>query len=164
MGPSGSPPRHTLITLVRAALADMVDDLIARLHAAGHTGIRRAHSAVFENLDRDGTRLTALAERAHMTHPAMSELVGSVERLGYVERVPDPTDGRARIVRFTPAGRALQRFALAEIAKIETAWSRRLGPVVGPELMSALLRAIAEPEVPDPPPPRARPGTSRAER
>ena len=138
------PHRQTLITLVRATLEAMLDELIERLHAAGHAGIRPAHSRVFENLDPDGTRLTVLAERAQMTHPSMSELVSSLEQLGYVVRVPDPADGRARMVRFTQAGRTVQRVALAEIDAIETAWIRRLGPTVGPEFIPALTRAVDE--------------------
>lgn len=142
MNPSASPRRHTLITLLRSALDAMVDDLIERLHAAGHPGVRRAHSSIFENLDSDGTRLTVLAERAQVAHPSMSELVSSLERLGYLERARDPADGRARIVRYTAKGRALQRLALDEIGEIEAAWVRRLGPVVGPEVGSALRAAL----------------------
>ncbi|MBP2368494.1 MarR family winged helix-turn-helix transcriptional regulator [Pseudonocardia parietis] len=137
-----SPRRHTVITLLRAVHDAMVDELIARLHAAGHPDIRRAHSSVFENLDRDGTRLTVLADRAQMTHPSMSELVSAVERLGYVERVRDTADGRARVVCFTPAGRNLQRLALTETAEVEAAWLERLGPRVGAGLRTALLTAL----------------------
>lgn len=137
-----SSRRHTLITLLRAAHDAMVDELIARLHAAGYPDVRRAHSSVFENLDPEGTRLTVLAERARMTHPSMSELVNAVERLGYVERVRDATDGRARVVRLTRAGRRLQRLALAQTAEVEAAWLERLGASVGAGLGPALRGAL----------------------
>lgn len=132
--------QHTLITLLLLAANEMIDALIERLAADGYTGIRPAHSRVFENIDADGTRLTELADRARMTHPSMSELVTGLQRLGYVERAPDPQDRRARLVRLTPAGRALQRVALREIADIEAAWLRRLGPQAGPALSAALAR------------------------
>ena len=118
------PP--TLVVLLRRGLREMLDELVARLHAAGHPGIRAAHSQVMENIDRDGTRLTELASRAAMSHPSMLELVKGLERLGYVERKADPTDARARLVRLTASGRQLQRTALAELARIEQAWLDRL--------------------------------------
>ena len=130
----------TLITVTRRALEVMLNELTQRLRTAGHPGVRPSHSRVFENLDSDGTRLTVLAARAQMSHPSMSELVGSIERLGYVERVPDPNDGRARVVRLTGKGRTLQRQALAELRKLEAEWSRRAGPVAGQELAAALGR------------------------
>lgn len=135
---------HTLITLFRDAGRGMTSELVDRLAARGYPEVRPAHSRVFENLDPAGTRLTELAERAQMTHPSMSELVTGLERQGYLERVADPADGRARIVRLTAAGRALQRVALAEIGEIEDDWRRRLGPEVGPALRAALLDAIGE--------------------
>ncbi|MDN5860343.1 MAG: MarR family transcriptional regulator [Pseudonocardia sp.] len=122
----------------------MTGEFVDRLAARGYPNIRPAHSRVFENLDSAGTRLTELAQRAQMTHPSMSELVTGLERMGYLERVADPDDGRARMVRLTAAGRALQRVALAEIAEIEEDWRRRLGPQVGPALRAALLSAIGE--------------------
>lgn len=136
--------RHTLITLFRDAERAMVGELANRLAARGYPDIRPAHSRVFENLDPTGTRLTELAGRAQMTHPSMSELVTNLERLGYLERVVDPTDGRARVVRLTATGRALQRTALAQIAEIEQDWLRRLGPAVGPELRAALTQAVGD--------------------
>lgn len=135
--------RQTLIVLFRAALREMLDELVDSLTAAGYEA-RSSHSPLFENIDADGTRLTVLAERAEMTHPSMSELVTNIERLGYVERVPDPTDGRARLVRLTPAGRDLQRRALTEIAAIEADWQRRLGPTVGAGLRDALVAALGK--------------------
>lgn len=136
--------RHTLVTLLSDAGRAMRDELVQRLAALGYPGIRPAHSRVFENLDPEGTRLTELAERAQLTHPSMSELVGTLERLGYLERVPDPGDGRARLVRLTTEGRALQRVALAEIAEIEDAWLGRLGPDVGPGLRDALTALVSQ--------------------
>lgn len=78
-------------------------------------------------LDDDGTRVSALAERAHMTKQSMAELVHHLERLGYVERVPDPSDRRAKLVRATPRGKELYVIAREVVAEIEADWTRRLG-------------------------------------
>lgn len=133
--------RRTLPLLLLAAAGEMIDELTERLVGAGYPDIRPSFSRVFENLDPEGTRLTVLAHRARMTHPSMVELVTRVEALGYVERQPDPTDRRARIVRFTPRGRALQRRALAELEEIEADWLERLGPDIAERLATALHRA-----------------------
>ena len=68
-----------------------------------------------------------LSERAQMTKQSMAELVAHLERLGYVERVPDPSDRRARLVRATPRGQELYAIARDVVAEIETEWTRRLG-------------------------------------
>jgi DNA-binding MarR family transcriptional regulator len=70
----------------------------------GHAEARLAHVNLFRNLDVEGTRLTELARRASMSKQAMGELVDQCTELGLVGRIPDPDDGRARIVRFTRAG------------------------------------------------------------
>ena len=135
--------RHNLLTLFLLAAHGMTDDLVARLAAAGFSEVRPAHGRVFENLDPQGTRLSDLAARAQMTHQSMSELVRALEAAGYVERRPDPTDGRAKLVCLTPLGRRLLKLAVREIAEIEAAWFGRLRRVTGPEeLRAALLEVI----------------------
>jgi DNA-binding MarR family transcriptional regulator len=116
----------TTLTLARQSVRLMVDALVARLHAAGFDDITAAHQAVFENIDRDGSRLTTLATRSGMTHQSMGELVHTLERAGYVERRPDPADGRARIIRLTGRGQMLVRQALRDIRAIEAAWQEEL--------------------------------------
>ncbi len=87
-------PLPTLVSALRTAAALMIDELIARLHAAGYSDVTPAHHGVFENLDPGGTRLTELAARAGITHQSMSELVSVLERRGYLERRADPADDR----------------------------------------------------------------------
>jgi DNA-binding MarR family transcriptional regulator len=103
----------------------MVEELTRRLEADGHEGVQPAHHALFENIDPGGTRLTELAARADMTHQSMSELVAGMERRGWVERRPDPTDRRARLVCLTPEGRDLTRRGLHHIKAIEAKWQAR---------------------------------------
>ena len=78
-------------------------------------------------LDEGGTRVSVLAERAQMTKQSMAELVAHLERLGYVERVPDPSDRRAKLVRATPRGKHLYAIARDVVAEIEAEWTTRLG-------------------------------------
>jgi DNA-binding MarR family transcriptional regulator len=57
----------------------------------------------------------------------VSEVVADLERLGYVERAPDPEDGRAKMIRLTKLGAEAQRTALGIFADIERAWAERYG-------------------------------------
>jgi DNA-binding MarR family transcriptional regulator len=117
----------TLIALFRRTAGLMVAELAERLRAAGFTDMTAAHHPVFENIDRDGTRLTVLAARTGMTHQSMGELVQALEARGYVKRTVDPADRRARLVRLTPKGQRAVRRALAEIEEIEAQWLERFG-------------------------------------
>ena len=83
--------------------------LMERLVARGHPEVRSAHGNVFQYLDDEGTRVSLLAERAQVSKQAMAQLVAHLEAHGYVERVADPADGRAKLVRATGRGRDVYR-------------------------------------------------------
>lgn len=82
---------------------------------------------IFHCLREGGLRLTELAERTHTTKQAMRYTVNQLEAAGYVERVPDSTDGRAKIIRLTERGWALRRAADEIVASIEEECVRHLG-------------------------------------
>lgn len=149
---SGQRIRYTTTTmLLRRTTQLIVSELMARLEAAGYSNmssnISPTFHTLFENLDREGTRLTELAARSGMTHQSMSELVSILEGRGYLERRPDPADARARLVCLTPEGKKLARIARAEIAAIEAEWTqrwRRAGMTA--DLPRVLESALAEAE------------------
>ena len=66
---------------------------------------------------------------------------------GWVERVPDPADGRASLIRFTPKGQAASQRAREEVMGVEQEWNDHLGPELAASLREALtkLRDIADP-------------------
>ena len=115
----------TLIALLRFTSRRMVDEITERLEAAGYPDSPPRHHPVFENIDPEGTRLTVLADRAGVTHQAMGEFVKELEDRGLLERVPDPDDGRARLIRLTGPGRDIVRAAVKEISVIERKWAER---------------------------------------
>lgn len=106
---------------------------------SGHVATRIAHVNLTRNLDVEGTRLTELARRASMSKQAMGELVDQCAELGLVRRQADPSDGRARIVSFTPAGLAwLDAFRDAvDVAE------REMRSELGKPAMSAILEGLA---------------------
>ncbi|MGW6445913.1 MarR family winged helix-turn-helix transcriptional regulator [Lentzea sp. NPDC055074] len=89
--------------------------------------ITQAQARVLMRVGRDGTRLTELAEAAQVTKQTAGFLVDQLEKVGYVERVPDPTDGRARLVRVTEKAKEAVPVADAEMARIEAEWEQHLG-------------------------------------
>jgi DNA-binding MarR family transcriptional regulator len=103
------------------------EELHRRIAARGHPDIRAPHGDVFAYLDAGGTRVSELARRAQITKQSMAELVEHLERHGYVERVADPADRRAKLVRATARGRAVYAVARDVIAEIECEWTALLG-------------------------------------
>jgi DNA-binding MarR family transcriptional regulator len=78
---------------------------VERVRARGREPASTAHTAVLPHIDLAGTRLTEIARRMRISKQAVNQTVAELERVGMVKRVPDPTDGRARLVRFTARGR-----------------------------------------------------------
>jgi DNA-binding MarR family transcriptional regulator len=105
---------------------DFRDRVRRGLLARGHS-LRPAHQGVIVHLGSSGTRLTELARRAGSTKQAMGKLVDELEAIGYVERVPDPGDGRAKLVRFSPRGRALLRDAGEIVDEIWASYAEAIG-------------------------------------
>ena len=101
--------------------------LLERLGERGHPEVRSAHGNVFQFLDDDGTRVSLLAERAQVSKQAMAQLVAHLEAHGYVERVPDPADGRAKLVRATARGRDVYAIAREVMAEVEARLTEQLG-------------------------------------
>lgn len=103
------------------------DRIYAALAEAGFGDITRAQGRLLAGIDLDGTRLGVLAERARIPKQTAVALVNGLEASGYVERLPDPSDGRARLVRLTGKGLAALPFAVAEEGRIESDWKRLIG-------------------------------------
>jgi DNA-binding MarR family transcriptional regulator len=120
--------RHDNIgRLLSNALRHFEARVIELLIEAGHGEVSQSHINATRHLDVNGTRLTEMAQRAAMTKQSMGELVDQLEQKGLVVRRPDPMDGRARLVHFTPAGLAwLDDFRVA-VKKAEREMARALG-------------------------------------
>lgn len=127
-----------IATLLRIPYRALVRELYRRLAAEGYE-LQPAHSSVFPNL-RDGpAHSTELADKAQITKQSMGYLLDALENRGFVERIRDERDGRAKLVRLTPRGEEAERAATRIIGEIESEWARLLG-----ERDMARLRAILE--------------------
>jgi DNA-binding MarR family transcriptional regulator len=108
------------------------------------TGIRPAHLQVFGTIKAEGSRLTDLATWSNISLAAMAELVDDLEGLGYIERRPDPRDGRAKLVCLTDTGWRAVRQGREIIEEIESDWGQKLGEQRFQELCQALQALVEE--------------------
>lgn len=115
-----------------------IRDKLRTLHLAGYGAITDTQLTLFHHIDLEGTKLTEIAERAGSTKQSMIELVDKAEAMAFVERSPDPADGRARIVRFTPDGRRVLERLQQAIAAAE----HQVAEVVGSAFLIDLKRAL----------------------
>jgi DNA-binding MarR family transcriptional regulator len=139
-----NPSGYPMIRLLMAGFDGFRDELTSRMTDTPYNDIRVSHGCVFGNIDPEGTRLTDLAERAHMTKQSVGEVATELERLGYLERVPDPHDGRAKIIRLTERGHEAQRLGRRVIDEIEEDWAERFGAERVAALRDALEAIAAE--------------------
>ncbi|HVO56001.1 MAG TPA: MarR family winged helix-turn-helix transcriptional regulator [Solirubrobacterales bacterium] len=115
---------------------------------AGYGDVRPTHGCVFRFVREDGMRLTELASLAGMTKQSIGEVVDDLAALGYVKRVPDPADRRAKLICLTGKGEQAQRVAYRLFGAIERRWAERYGADRVAALRE-LLEEIATTEVPD---------------
>jgi DNA-binding MarR family transcriptional regulator len=113
--------------LLREAFVALNGLVVPRLTERGHPDVRPTHNAVFQYLDGAGTTVSTLAERAEMTKQAMGELVAYLEERGYVDRVPDPSDRRAKLVRPTAKGSEVYAIVKQLVPEVEQRLVETLG-------------------------------------
>jgi MarR family transcriptional regulator, temperature-dependent positive regulator of motility len=126
--------------LLLQAHRDFSARALNEIRALGYENISIAHISALPFLDGAGTRITTLAERAGMTKQGMGQLVQDLERQGLVERVTDPTDKRAALVRFTHEGLQFLDRAVKITAGVEASYGKTLGD----ERLSELKRSLRD--------------------
>jgi DNA-binding MarR family transcriptional regulator len=99
----------------------------AALDEAGFGDIRPPHANVFTFVPEQGIQVSELTRLAHVRKQTMAQAVEEMERLGYVERRPDPNDRRARLVFLTERGKAVKPIAVAAGRRVEAHWVELMG-------------------------------------
>ena len=127
----------TLLAVPNTELQRRVHDGFA---AAGLPDIRPVHATLFALLPEEGCRVTELAVRLGTTKQAVGYLVAYLEEHGYLERGPDPRDGRAQIVRRTEKGWLVNQTARRLVEDVQADWARSIGP----DKMDALVALLGE--------------------
>lgn len=121
-----NPPELPMALLANRVFKACEADFFEALGGAGYSDIRMRHTALFEALDEEGTRGSVLAERLGMTQQAMAQLLDDTEAAGYITRIPDTTDRRARVVMLTEQGRAAVELCYTLLSRIEREYAQLL--------------------------------------
>ena len=123
-------------------------EFAAAMRAAGHGWFSDARAGLLGHIARDGTRQAALIERMAISKQAVQQLLDGLEAEGVVERLPDPRDGRGKLVRYRSKGLAALRDGDRIKREIEGRWIERIGQARFSSLMDALraLDARARPD------------------
>jgi DNA-binding MarR family transcriptional regulator len=129
--------------LFRLLLQHWSEDMDAALRAAGFDDIRPPHANVFPFVPPEGIQVGELARLARVRKQTMAQAVAGLERAGYVERRPDPSDRRARLVCLTARGQAVPRIALETGPRVEAHWAELLGHEELETLRDLLERLLA---------------------
>ncbi len=137
--PLGALLRIPAAAVNRAILTHLVDRF---------PDFRQSYQPVFQYIDHpphgpEGTRLTDLAERAGLTKQALIEVIDEMERRGYVTRIADPNDRRAKLICLTERGLAVHEEAFGAIAAIDADWAARIGAQALEQLLPLLERLNA---------------------
>jgi DNA-binding MarR family transcriptional regulator len=132
-------PRSTFELLFRAARL-VNERAIARIQRAGASNLRLAHTALFPHITDAGVRQTELADKLGVTKQAIGPLVDDLEREGVVERIADPADARAKLVRWTAKGRRALREGIGVLAQLEA----ELAEDVGARKLAALADTLED--------------------
>ena len=135
-----------LATLMFVSYRAMDERVREAMRDAGYD-VTVAQARIAQRIAEDGTRLTELADRAQVTKQTASLLVAALEREGLVERVPDPDDGRARLIRLSARGREAAQRAMEVVIGVEQEWTEHLGPELTDHMREGLvrLREITDP-------------------
>lgn len=135
-------PHNVAKGLMAASRAHMAA-VTARLALRGYEDFPFASASMLWLLDEGGTRSTVLAQRAGVTKQAMSQLVRLMERQGYLEQVPDPTDTRAKVVRMTERGEAVKTACVEVREELNRKVAKALGVNEAARLEASLDAAAA---------------------
>src|SRR5215207_2002114 len=132
--------------LIGALLALPTEVIRRRVAAAvvdgGFPDWRPSYAAVFMWLSASGDRISELAARVGVSKQAMGETITELERRGYVERLPDPRDGRATLVRRTERGWAVNQLARRVVEEVQGEWAHALGEEEFGELLDRLRHLV----------------------
>jgi len=119
--------KPTVPALVNLVAASGAPHLRAAFAAAGLDGIGPAQAVALIPLAAGGLHASDLADQLTVSRQAVAQGVAALERHGYVTRVPDPADARARIIELTPRGRQALRVMRSNALDLEKRWEQVLG-------------------------------------
>ena len=96
-----------------AFLANHLETLASLIVSQAETALKkadipirsRAVSALLLIAEREQTTIAEIAESLHQPHQLVTQRIEGLLKIGVIERHPDPSDGRRKLLRLTPHGR-----------------------------------------------------------
>jgi DNA-binding MarR family transcriptional regulator len=138
------PDRPLIGLLLRLLYQNYSQDIHAALLEAGFGDVRPTHANVFPFVPPEGITVSELAELAQVRKQTMAQAVDQLERMGYVERRPNPRDRRSRLVFLTARGASVKPVTHATAARVEERWAELTSREELEALRASLLRLITE--------------------
>jgi DNA-binding MarR family transcriptional regulator len=138
------PTRPLIGLLLRLLYQNYSHDIHAALLDAGFGDIRPTHANVFPFVPPEGITVTELADLAQVRKQTMAEAVDQLERMGYIERRPNPRDRRSRLVFLTERGASVKPVTHATAARVEERWAELTSPGELEALRASLLHLLTE--------------------
>ena len=142
------PARPLIGLLLRLAYQHYSEDIHAALRKAGFGDIRPPHANVFPFVPPEGITVSDLAELARVRKQTMAQAVEQLERMGYVERNPNPRDRRSQLVVLTKRGASVKPVTHATAARVEERWAQLTSPEELEALRTSLLHLLTELKAP----------------
>jgi DNA-binding MarR family transcriptional regulator len=121
------PPGFELPLRLLAGFRSLIDDLHAELAEQGHPDMRPMHGFVFQAIGPYGTTAAELGRRLGVSKQAAGKTIDSLEKLGYVIRVPDSVDQRQKTVVLTERGVDALRRSARIFEDLRARWADTLG-------------------------------------
>ncbi|MFI1568143.1 MarR family winged helix-turn-helix transcriptional regulator [Streptomyces sp. NPDC020490] len=143
--------RTELTFLLGMAFQLVLSEFVSRLDASGYAELRPMHGLVFRVLRGSGATSSELAERLGVTKQAAGQIIGDLEKRGYVERQPHPAGGRRKLVVLT--AKALEHLVIAGriLHELEAQLTKQLheaGLQVPRTELAAIIRTLAGDSIP----------------
>lgn len=120
--------------------------LAANITKAGSAGLRPVHVAILRVLGAEGARVSEIARQLGISRQAVAQTAAALIHMDVVEFVPDPADGRAKLLRYTAHGWDSHRASLQAADELEASYLERVGRERVDQFLLELaeLRKIAE--------------------
>jgi DNA-binding MarR family transcriptional regulator len=138
------PDRPLIGLLLRLLYQQYAEHIDAALQEAGFGDLRPAHANVFPFVPPEGISVSELASLARVRKQTMAEAIEQLERMGYVERRPNPRDRRSRLVFLTRRGASVKPVTHATAARVEQRWAELTSPKELEALRASLLHLLTE--------------------
>ena len=138
------PERPLIGLLLRLVYQHYAQHIDGALREAGFGDIRPSAANVFPFVPPEGITVSRLAELARVRKQSMAQAVDQLERTGYVERRPNPSDHRSQLVFLTGRGASVPPVTHAAAERVEQEWARLTSPAEFAALRASLLRLLTE--------------------